>query len=60
MMTLPNFMLNLNFANMNVIRLSLLGMPTPLLDIPPLKMDLVSARDPSSHNRNPKDSRWLK
>jgi hypothetical protein len=46
MMIQLNFILNLNFAKMNVIRLSLLGMPTPLVDIPPLRMDLASKRGP--------------
>jgi hypothetical protein len=46
MMIFLNFMPNLKFAKINVIRISLLGMPTPLVDIPPLRMDLVSKREP--------------
>jgi hypothetical protein len=46
MKILSNFMLNLKFAKMNMIRLRLLGMSTPLVDIHPLRMDLVSIRDP--------------
>jgi hypothetical protein len=45
-MILLNFMLNLKFAKMNVIRLSSLGMPTPLVDISSLRMDFVSKREP--------------
>jgi hypothetical protein len=50
-MILLNFMLNLKFAKMNVIRLNLLGMPSPLVDIPPLRMDLVFKREPRTHSQ---------
>jgi hypothetical protein len=39
-------MLNFKFVNMSVIRLHLLEMPTPLVDIPPLRMDLASMGEP--------------
>jgi hypothetical protein len=39
-------MFNLKLAKMKYKRLNLLGMPLPLVDIPPLRMDLVSKREP--------------
>jgi hypothetical protein len=39
-------MLNLRLAKLILISYSLLGMPTPLVDIPQLRMGLVFERKP--------------
>jgi hypothetical protein len=46
MMKLLNWVFNLKLAKMKYKKLNLLGMPLPLVDIPPLRMDLVSKREP--------------
>jgi hypothetical protein len=59
MMILPTYMLNLKSAKMNVIKLNLLGVLLPLVDIPQLRMDLISKGEPRTYRakRSPKSLR---